>query len=346
MFWRINLMVLVACSWGAAASAQVEVGNGGDVVRCRAAADSELAGLYMLDFVLTRGQGAPLAVAADPLARIEALVKDIPQFGLNFTMYLKDTKDQWLGELNEHRAHQWQPDTLDAFVVNDENLTSRLPDNCVEVTASGRRALIEQIVVRHWRQSYTKYFYNVSLATELSADAMQQSFLLVHEFLWYYADDAAVLRDVTRFLHSTSADGLDAEALRVELQSRGLNLRMQPEYRHRDVRVTVADDASGLTVDANELTMYWGSWLVTYTVRVHNDTPHLLRLQNFFMESLTDGCYTPSIAPGGVGEVGADANKGQYLWVSIWDHDRPPFECPPVEERDYVYIRSSVTPVP
>ena len=342
--WKYSIIASLM-TWGLPAlSAPTEVGNGGDGIRCQSANHGPAAGFYSLDYLATLSESSRLgdiATVADPLARIRQKLLPILQFGRIFDGYVDYSLPQLDSGITREGIYQWQPLSLQNFSINDESLLGQLPDNCVAVDALGRRvANISQLVVRNWRQSYTLYYYDRNLVSELRSDPLQFSFLMVHEFLWQYVTNADAIRSVNRFLHSTQIDSMTPVQLEQALRAKGVNLRQELETDYTDVYVDTG--ANGKPVmDHQELWFRWPNWLVSHHIRVHNRTADLLLLNDFGTESMVHACYPRVLYSQQVAEVNADVNKAGYFWVGK-QLSPSSLVCPAEADRAYVYVREQV----
>jgi hypothetical protein len=70
------------------------------------------------------------------------------------------------------------------------------------VNEDGKNVTLSQVVVREPRPPLTIYNYDKALLEKLKVSKMQYSFMLVHEWLWDYLDNAPAIRDTNGYLHS------------------------------------------------------------------------------------------------------------------------------------------------
>lgn len=202
-----------------------EVGSGGDSVLCTKSDESAYLGHYALDYLLTlRGEDDDLVAVRsweDSRDRLlAALHSKLPDLARLFEGYLADldNHDDYL------RPHLWEQAPYGLVYIDDQSIVRKLPPNCYETGAEGRIRIL-QTVIRVKKPRLILYDYDPSIFRSLRQSApLQFSFLLVHEWLWDFTDDVAVVRRVNRFLHSRALDRLSAKELRQSLENMGLPL--------------------------------------------------------------------------------------------------------------------------
>lgn len=213
-----------------------EGAHGGAGVVCRPSPLNRYNGFYMLDYVIMRGgpgtrvwpypnEFAQMTdanqilnwIAANLQFKLPDLAWNLAQFRMMaFTNYfgatvrwvpttaLYQTWDQGLGE------QPWR--SLEEY--NFKSLT--LPANCSYYE-------IYQVATKYQASGYVVFGYVPSLLYQLAAAGPEQiSFLMIHEWLRNYSDDAEVIRRANRVLHSTAIVELSSDDLRKLLHEIGL----------------------------------------------------------------------------------------------------------------------------
>ncbi len=202
----------------------VVVGNGGDAVFCKKDADHpEFDGTYSLDYLLTFRSSNGNSDVVEPrdfessAARIRKLLRKVPDLSYAFELFMRD-----LWNLDDpSRSRFWQEAAYGIIDLEDERMVRKLPPNCR--SGSEQRSEIIQAVVRFERPGAIIYEFDPETLEDLRAtSALQESFLLVHEWLWDVTDDPLTVRKVNRYLHSTHAEEHSKEEFRRALENFGL----------------------------------------------------------------------------------------------------------------------------
>ncbi len=203
--------------------------GGGDVVSCKADPKvSRYDGLYTLDYLLTRKDDfnenadekfrfiAHNTTAIDATLLIAKKLEEVsPSAAKSLRSFLFFVENEnW-----EHTSN----DASEIFRVwvsaprlteyEDEDFITDIPANCYK--DNGERN-ISQIVLREDVNSTIIYHYNRPLFTELKANALQMSYLLVHEWLRDYTVHASIIQNVNRYIHSDTffkAQGYESAAV-------------------------------------------------------------------------------------------------------------------------------------
>ncbi|MBK7891421.1 MAG: hypothetical protein IPJ84_11405 [Bdellovibrionales bacterium] len=180
-----------------------EVGNGGDVIRCSSLPNGEAEGLYFLDYLLARPLDPPqgLLDENDSIDRIVGLLRSRNPDLAGSLLEFKD----WIGQSSLLGPYVWSPVHYGLVDIKDENVVELLPPTC--------GAQWQQAVVRSKIGSKIQFKYDIDVFSDLQDSALQFSMLLVHEWLWQFADNAQQVRLANQFLHSRSTANLSAYQL-------------------------------------------------------------------------------------------------------------------------------------
>lgn len=236
-----NLAVALMAAVSPMASAQVEVGNGGDVIYCREdAGESEFSGWYFLDYVATwdsvLGRDA-FHTSSDPVEHIISLLMDrMPSLGMSLREFVDEARRQLAQGSDPTRRFIWMRTSNGILALRDEQLSflpESFPANCFEPNSTGgRQALnLHQVVIHQNRGEASIFKYDPQYATRIVNDPIQASMLFVHEWLWRYSPNATVTRDVNRYLHTQAVERTDGQSLKRALTNLGLDLSSLPAPR-------------------------------------------------------------------------------------------------------------------
>lgn len=178
-----------------------EVGNGGDVINCPAKS-SGARQLYALDYLL--------APPAAPVAKLDILNQVFetirvrhPSLSSNLYTYIAELKNEKLTGTNV-----WSPVHFGLTDIDDEMVVQKLPPTCGQGT--GSRKQWQQAVVQTAVGAKRYYKYDSELLSELESQPLQYSMLLMHEWLWQFADNALQVRLANQFLHEQSTASMSA----------------------------------------------------------------------------------------------------------------------------------------
>lgn len=242
----LALLILTMGFSGAARAGGSVVGNGGDILRCKPDSSSPFNGYFLLDYVATFDHSSNNSdiILDDPrplqtVARV--LQQKVPKLGSALQSFILDLEAQYLGKPDYLRQHIWIGQRLGLGELSDEYLVQKIPENCY-MNFEKRQLDLTQAVVREERPTATLYRYDELQVRELKRQSeLQFSFLIVHEWLWYYSPNANVVRDVNRFLHSKDFQAKSAvEVFRI-LQNLGMDVDRQPPLKTFDVTLDQCD---------------------------------------------------------------------------------------------------------
>ncbi|MBL7689151.1 MAG: hypothetical protein JNJ49_14040 [Bdellovibrionaceae bacterium] len=205
-----------------------EVGNGGDVIRCSSLPSGESEGLYFLDYLLARPLDPPQGLL-DENDSIDRIVGFLRSRNPDLAGSLLEFKS-WIGQSSLLGPYVWSPVHYGLVDIKDENVVELLPPTC--------GAQWQQAVVRSKIGSKIQFKYDIDVFSELQDSALQFSMLLVHEWLWQFADNAQQVRLANQFLHSLSTANLSAYQLNHFFRDLGLRI---PSIKHRHATVLQVD---------------------------------------------------------------------------------------------------------
>jgi hypothetical protein len=215
--------LLASLLWG------IDVGNGGDVLRCTS--HPVLRGLYVLDYLVHpdgAGVGGELvAVRSWPESRqrLAGILRRLPHLGHSFARFAELVLSD-----DPRYERLWIPSRTALRDLPTEELRNLPPAGCYQ-ERDGHISFL-QAVVREASGPAVRYYYDQSLLAELETAAtthperaLQYSMLLVHEWLWdfFARGQSEELRLVNRFLHSAAADRYGADELWDALHHLGMD---------------------------------------------------------------------------------------------------------------------------
>lgn len=219
-----SLLLAMLCA--PLARAQVDVGNGGDVVACRQSPDNNLKGYYSLDYLVTYEERTnPLVETTDARANLERIARvlqdKVPGLGESLLRYTR-----LIENANPARHRLWREANFGLVDLKDEYLVDTLPANCktdgeVKVVQAAIRLTPAAAGVVPRTITY-KYVPSVFRDLEKSAP-LQLSFLLLHEWLWDISGNVQSNRNINRLLHSQDLTTLSAPELIGKLKSLGID---------------------------------------------------------------------------------------------------------------------------
>jgi hypothetical protein len=189
-------------------------GNGGDSVVCGGQR-------FLLDYALMpkadKAQLLGVAFLESSMLRIHSLLSKHSTFLAEQFLVFKDLR---ANQTEPWQAYFWEFGELDLVNVPDEALSRVLSKDCDPLTMA-------QLVVRSESDSGDVRFEVNSLHAEaVLADPLQASLLYVHEWLWDLVGDAAQVRRLNAFLHSSVAADADTAQFLRTLESLGVNQQL------------------------------------------------------------------------------------------------------------------------
>jgi hypothetical protein len=213
-----------------------EGAHGGAGIYCYSSPLNKFNGFYLLDFVIMRGGNASNSW---PYPCEFALMTDRRQILNYIETRMRKKLPRLAADLHEFRRYtfldnpsapvRWIPkSTLPR--IWDQGLGKRpwqsqeevnfpslgLPQNCMFDD-------IVQVAAKYYDGDKTAIAYVPELVSRLNnSGPLQLSYLIIHEWLRSYTNDAEVIRRANRLLHSTALDELSPEQLRELLREIGL----------------------------------------------------------------------------------------------------------------------------
>lgn len=281
---RSVAILLTVLLWSTAAAAQVEVGNGGDVVLCNGQdGTAQFDGHYSLDYVATFdfGNGNRDIVTLpfeEQLDRIEAqLYTKATTYWLSFREFR-----QFLFNNNIANPYVWRGHPYGLIKITDENLAHLLPPYCYSRNARDELDVI-QAVVRETRPGKVVFNYDPNVTALLRQVPNQLSFLVVHEWLWNFAPNAGVVREINRLLHSDQLEGLSSPALQLIFEEYGLQILNERDRAymkgHRSILIRQGQDGRP-TTGFNEMRLMQRG---DYRLDVYNESPNKVQVRYGFI---------------------------------------------------------------
>ncbi|MEQ1877006.1 MAG: hypothetical protein ABL958_10200, partial [Bdellovibrionia bacterium] len=219
MKW-LALLVFAAVSQPAWSGEGGLVGNGGDVIECKAAVGRPFAGIYSLDYILTyqaSNQNSDIQQPPSLQASIKRirgiLAAKLPEliFGFDsFTWFYRNTKVM-------NAARFWEEAPFGLVDIKDEKIVGLVPPNC----QNSGVLKIQQAIVRQFSPGVPSlhemvvYKYAPSVLDHVEKNLpLQASFLFIHEWLWDFSRDVEKNRRINRLIHSSEFDRLSSADLR------------------------------------------------------------------------------------------------------------------------------------
>ena len=234
MIGRDILQAFICCSMllPTVAAAQVEVGNGGDIVHCRDEDDMEFKGYYFLDYLVTFSANKTYHSSSDPLTEIVNYVEERDlALGANLRDFVTQARIQIYGSPDRTNRFQWQRNDNGVATLTDEDLRflpERFPSNCFSPGSDKKLELLQIVFHSERADGIHLYRFDGMHLERIKQDARQFSFMIIHEWLWQFAREAYVVRDANLFLQTTELLATDNTNFRLALTNMGLNLASVP----------------------------------------------------------------------------------------------------------------------
>lgn len=209
--WFFNLLFIGFLNLSHAGGDGSLIGNGGNTVFCKPQGNSDFQGFYTLDYLLDFHTSGPYSNLVqitnwdESKLRIEkGLLRLSPLLAKSFQEYTKNIL------MNQsHAGRIWLPWDLTDTLIDDQEITQRLPDNCYR---NQNKPDLHQTVVRSYGARNVEYRYQKDILENLRKQSpLQFSFFIVHEWLWDFTQDVRSLRRLNWILHSTEFENLDLE---------------------------------------------------------------------------------------------------------------------------------------
>ncbi len=192
------------------------VGNGGNTVFCTDRSGAKFSGLYTLDFLLDYRTSGPLAKLAE-VPTWESSQQRILKNLLRFSPVLATSFSEFTSQVmnpQSRAGRKWTSFDLKGTLINDQEISKRLPENCYKTVDGKELPDLRQTVVRRYLAHEIEYLYDREILSHLASDRpLQFSFFIVHEWLWDFTQDVRELRRLNWILHSELSNTLSPEEL-------------------------------------------------------------------------------------------------------------------------------------
>ncbi|MNJ94892.1 hypothetical protein D3C87_125960 [compost metagenome] len=187
------------------------IGNGGNTVFCTPSKQAVFKGFYTLDYLLDYRTSGPYSETVEvksweeSFARIEkGLLHLSPVLAKSFHDF---SENILTGKVSSGRL--WIPWDLTDVLIDDQEITQRLPDNCYRAP---QQPDLHQTVVRSYGRQSVEYRFQKNILENLRFESpLQFSFFIVHEWLWDFTQDVRSLRRLNWILHSKEFDSLSEQ---------------------------------------------------------------------------------------------------------------------------------------
>ena len=228
-----GLLALVACrptlpeASGLSGSSTVD--NGGDIITCASSASSPFEGIYTLDYVAT--YDAHIGTGDDPtgsyeelISRLQTLVDaKLPELSSSLASYLSLVENG-----DESQARVWHGSVLSPANLNDEDLRHiTFTDNCKKTVGGASLPNLTQMVDRRYRIDTDvlkiHYYYDYNRFQQMKSELpLQAAYLVLHEWLWDFSDNAWISRQINRLLQSRATESMSSNDVHRILRSYGV----------------------------------------------------------------------------------------------------------------------------
>jgi hypothetical protein len=180
------------------------VSNGGDSVECVKSSLSPYVGFYNLDYLANIIARSSLAAefskavphGSPPEIQMQRVIatskKTLPAFSEALQTYHDSLYQNSYSE-----PYSWKMAPYGLNEIDDENLHLSLPANCQQ---NGHSKPYIQTIIRTQLPHQIQFTLFQTAFEKL--DSLQKSFLLMHEWLWSFTQDAEVVRNANAVLHS------------------------------------------------------------------------------------------------------------------------------------------------
>src|SRR3989338_6556420 len=221
IFSYLSLLLFITSSTYSYAGGN-ESAHGGDLIYCQKSDDNPLEGYYTLDYVLTfrKSNNNDDLVSVNywevSRNRIQTILNQkLPDLARSFAEYTSLLKN--LDDYTQNRI--WREAAFGLYDISDENIKRKVPQNCYE----NDQIRLTQVVVRTKINEFTSYDFDYDRLHDLETNRpLQFSFLMVHEWLRDYLNDAEQVRTITRFIHSNQLEEQSKEKIIQFLRRNGV----------------------------------------------------------------------------------------------------------------------------
>jgi len=211
----VNLLILfiTVISFSFAKAGGVQVGNGGNIVRCQGESD-----FFSLEYIMTKNmygnsvQPVQVRTLQDSLNRISNLIaQKLPKLAPSFMEFVSQYQNS-----DSSKTYLWHQ--ADITPTPSENLF--LPSWCNNSfgTIDVLQVIARTITIDSKNHVQVHFDYDPDMMSELEyTSTLQLSFLVVHEWIWNLTKDPKKNRKLDYLLHSTLMDSMTANEVAQEL---------------------------------------------------------------------------------------------------------------------------------
>jgi hypothetical protein len=178
--------------------------GGGGIVHCNPTTIRGVAysGYYALDYIAQIQVAHPSALAFNSTREalqniVRKLKEDVPALGEHLEAFLHLYKSETMKNFRV-----WRGGEGPLVRIFDENLVRELPPACRETYQAIVRTPVKYGTDPSFKPSRIFYDYNPEVVSSIESKDLQLSFLLVHEWLRDFLDDAFQIRQLNWYLHS------------------------------------------------------------------------------------------------------------------------------------------------
>lgn len=201
------------------------VGNGGDIIFCEKSTENPFYSYYSLDYfvnVVLKNRTSELIESDSFEEIISHIYKNIYKHNTSMAESLLFFVSQMYNE-DYTQNYVWEIEPYGLAPLSDEMLVSVIPDNCVKEKDS--KPNIIQSIIRITKPSLKIFSYDAKLVNNLkSISQMQFSFLILHEWLWNFTDNADTNRRINFLMHTKKFDSMKAHEFVSFIDSLGATL--------------------------------------------------------------------------------------------------------------------------
>lgn len=204
------------------------VGNGGDIITCSPSGNNHWNGDYTLDYYATWDPGVetrddPSGTYEELLARVARLVRaKVPELSpsLDGFLALAESRDR-------SQVRVWEGLSASPTNLRDEDIRGLIKENCKETRNGVKVPNLTQMVDRLYKvdSDVPKIYYQYDYAKfqELKRERpLQAAYLMIHEWIWDFSDNAFISRKVNRLLQSVSTESMSSDDVRRAIRALGI----------------------------------------------------------------------------------------------------------------------------
>lgn len=200
--------------------------HAGDLVYCTRSSENDFEGYYSLDYVVGRIQLAKpypidekIAGIGD-LEKISQVLNTLLPPNSSLATQNEAVISSWK-EFLETKSNQedfskkriWLPSTYGLTNIDGVSLKTVVPPNCLKDTENQKPHVIRAVNRENSKDSIIYSFSEKVLDVLKEERPLQYSFLMVHEWLWDYFEDARLLQITNWILHSAITQPAKADSM-------------------------------------------------------------------------------------------------------------------------------------